>query len=57
MRLIAWAQNRLFDEHARHGEGPSKLAKFEHALDPNAFLIGFARRFATYKRAALLFQI
>jgi starch phosphorylase len=56
MRLIAWAQNRLFEEHARHGEGPSKLAKFEHALDPNAFLIGFARRFATYKRAALLFS-
>lgn len=54
--LIRWAQKRLFEEHARHGDGPSQLARFEHILDPDAFLIGFARRFATYKRAALLFS-
>ncbi len=55
-RLIAWAQERLFKQHARHGEGPSQLAEFAECLDPDAFLIGFARRFATYKRAGLLFS-
>jgi starch phosphorylase len=54
--LIFWAQNRLFEQFARHGQGPSVLRKFADALDPDAFLIGFARRFATYKRAALLFS-
>ncbi len=53
--LIAFAQDRLFQTHARHGEGPSELAKYADCLDPDAFLIGFARRFATYKRAGLLF--
>lgn len=53
--LIEWAQARLFAQHARHGEGPSQLQSFQNCLDPDAFLIGFARRFATYKRANLLF--
>lgn len=54
--LISWAENRLFETGARHGEGPSELARYHGALDPDAFLIGFARRFATYKRAWLLFS-
>ena len=35
---------------------PSVLAELETALDPSILTIGFARRFATYKRAGLLFS-
>lgn len=55
-RELAWfARNRLRAQFARHGEAPSVLAGLEEALDPDILTIGFARRFATYKRAALLF--
>jgi starch phosphorylase len=55
-RELAWfARNRLRAQFARHGEAPSVLAGLEHVLDPDILTIGFARRFATYKRAALLF--
>ena len=36
--------------------GPSEIASAEEVLDPEALTIGFARRFATYKRATLLFR-
>src|SRR5258706_15881760 len=32
------------------------MAEFEKMLDKDAFIIGFARRFATYKRATLIFR-
>ena len=35
---------------------PAVLAELEEALDPDILTIGFARRFATYKRAGLLFS-
>lgn len=55
-RELAWfARNRLRAQFARHGEAPSVLAGLEEALDPDILTIGFARRFATYKRAGLLF--
>ncbi len=55
-RELAWfARNRLRVQFARHGEAPSVLAGLEDVLDPDILTIGFARRFATYKRAALLF--
>ncbi len=41
---------------ARHGRSPRTLASVDHLLDPRALTIGFARRFATYKRAGLLFR-
>ena len=47
---------RLRSQFARHGEAPSVLAELERALDPDVLTIGFARRFATYKRAGLLFS-
>ena len=34
----------------------TQTLKFEDRLDPDALTIGFARRFATYKRAYLLFK-
>lgn len=54
--LIEFARQRMFEQHARHGDGPEGLAHCLEALNPNALLIGFARRFATYKRAHLLFS-
>ncbi len=53
--LALFAQARLRSQFARHGEAPSVLAELETALDPSILTIGFARRFATYKRAGLLF--
>ena len=53
--LAHFARGRLRSQFARHGEAPSVLAELEDALDPDVLTIGFARRFATYKRAGLLF--
>jgi starch phosphorylase len=54
--LALFAHGRLRSQLARHGEAPSVLAEIESALDPAIMTIGFARRFATYKRAGLLFS-
>jgi starch phosphorylase len=54
--LAAFASQRLTAQLARHGEPPDVLRVIETALDPKVLTIGFARRFATYKRAALLFS-
>ena len=53
--LAIFVHGRLRSQFARHGEAPSVLAEADTALDPAIMTIGFARRFATYKRAALLF--
>ena len=53
--LAHFARGRLRRQFARHGESPTVLAELETALDPDILTIGFARRFATYKRAGLLF--
>ncbi|HEY3268599.1 MAG TPA: alpha-glucan family phosphorylase [Armatimonadota bacterium] len=53
--LIEFAKQRLFAQHARLGEGPASLKELVEGLDPDALLIGFARRFAEYKRASLIF--
>ena len=54
--LAEFARRRLRNQFARHGEAPAVLAELETALDPDVLTIGFARRFATYKRAGLLFS-
>jgi starch phosphorylase len=41
-------------QSARHGRSPDELRGVEALLDPRALTIGFARRFATYKRAVLV---
>ena len=56
-RLIAFVrerQTRLGVRGAR--PPPPKLRYSAEVLDPHALTIGFARRFATYKRATLLFR-
>ena len=54
--LQAYAQIRLRRQLARHGEAPGSLAELADIMDPGVLTIGFARRMATYKRAALLFS-
>jgi starch phosphorylase len=54
--LTDFIAGRLARQFARHGESPDQLREVEHALNPKAMIIGFARRFATYKRADLLFR-
>jgi starch phosphorylase len=55
LQLAIFARQRLRLQLARHGESPSTLLELDGALDPAILTIGFARRFATYKRAQLLF--
>jgi len=52
--LLEFTRRRLLLQHQRvtHGD----FIAFDHLLNPDALTIGFARRFATYKRAPLIFQ-
>jgi len=54
-RLVQHARRWLRDAAERRGAGREEIDLTDEVLDPNALTIGFARRFATYKRAALLF--
>jgi starch phosphorylase len=54
--LIEFTRSRLARQFARHGESPGVLRELHAAFDPETLIIGFARRFATYKRADLLFH-
>ena len=53
-RLIHVVRRRAVQQAERRGEPAAVLAQLERALDPDALTIGFARRFATYKRANLM---
>jgi starch phosphorylase len=53
-RLVAFARRRLVRQLRMRGAGSSEVAAAEEILDPEALTIGFARRFATYKRASLI---
>jgi len=55
-RLIVFARNRLKTQMQRRGTYHTELNHAEEVLDPNALTIGFARRFATYKRGTLLLR-
>jgi starch phosphorylase len=55
-QLFAYARRHLRQQRIRLGEGPQQLDEVETMLDPDRLTIGFARRFATYKRATLLFR-
>jgi starch phosphorylase len=52
--LIEFARRRLLQQRQRIGQGD--FITFDQLLNPDALTIGFARRFATYKRAPLIFQ-
>ncbi len=55
-RLINFVRERLRQQRTRLGESPAQLRKINSILDPEVLTVGFARRFATYKRGNLLFS-
>jgi starch phosphorylase len=55
-RLVAFARRRLRQQLKRRGAPPAEVARADEVLDPEALTIGFARRFATYKRGTLIFR-
>ncbi len=55
-RLVAVARARLRQQLERRGATPKEIDDSMEVLDPDALTIVFARRFATYKRALLLFR-
>ena len=55
-RLVQFIRERLVRQARRRGEAPEVVLRASQAFDPNALTIGFARRFATYKRAPLIFR-
>ncbi len=55
-RLVSFVRQRLRAQLERVGAPPSEVEAAEEVLNPEALTIGFARRFATYKRATLLFR-
>lgn len=55
-RLVAFARDRLRAQLERRGLPQTEIEVADEVLNPDALTIGFARRFATYKRATLLMQ-
>ena len=55
-RLIEFVRMRLKSRRERIGESPADIRNVNQLLDPEILTIGFARRFATYKRGNLLFS-
>ena len=55
-RLIVYARRRLTEQARRRGEPDERIAELSEVLDPRYLTIGFARRFAPYKRADLILR-
>ncbi len=55
-RLVAFARSRLVAQLEQRGAPPAEIEAAHEALDPDVLTIGFARRFASYKRASLLLR-
>lgn len=55
-RLVVFTRNRLRKQLIKRGASQSEIEESEEVLNSEALTIGFARRFATYKRATLLFR-
>lgn len=55
-RLVAWTRQTLREQLIKRGGSYDEIATAEQVLDPEALTIGFARRFASYKRGALLLR-
>ena len=54
-KLIKYIKNEYKTTWLKNQGDPAKVVSILDKINPNALLIGFARRFATYKRAHLLF--
>ncbi len=55
-RLVGFVRRRLRSQLKRRGANRSYIQEAKEVLDPDALTIGFARRFATYKRANLILR-
>jgi len=53
-RLLEFVRRRAKEQAERREESPETLQRLNRVLSPDALTVGFARRFATYKRANLL---
>ena len=54
-KLVNFVKDDFRENWLKNQGDPSRIVSVLERIDPNALLIGFARRFATYKRAHLLF--
>ncbi len=55
-KLIRLIKSNITERYLKSGVGYDEIADIVNNLNPKALTIGFARRFATYKRATLLFK-
>jgi starch phosphorylase len=53
-RLVDFVRRRAAQQAAKRGEPAETISRSSRLMSPDALTIGFARRFATYKRANLL---
>jgi starch phosphorylase len=55
-RLLEFVRRRAVEQAERRSEPPQNLRRLARVLSPDALTVGFARRFATYKRANLFLK-
>ncbi len=55
-RLVGWTRQTFREQLIKRGASYDEINAAEEVLDPEALTIGFARRFASYKRGALLLR-
>jgi starch phosphorylase len=55
-RLVDLSRRRLVEARKEQGASAEEIEEASRVLDPRAFTIGFAKRFTTYKRPALIFH-
>ena len=54
--LVGWVRDRLWNQQVRKGAPADRVTLSLDVLDPDALTLGFARRFAEYKRPNLLLR-
>ena len=54
--LVQFVRRKVTDQRQNNGYPEESIREAQTVLDPDALTIGFARRFATYKRADLIFR-
>ncbi len=55
-RMVAYVRERSVAAALQRKASAAEVRRMQEVLDPDVFTIGFARRFATYKRATLIFR-
>jgi starch phosphorylase len=55
-RLVRFVRRKLTAQRRRWGASQDEIDRLQNVMDPEGLTIGFARRFATYKRAGLIMR-